>query len=158
MRKIWEKRLLPAVAAAALAALLCAAPAAAESGAPAEEHSVKISAWAAPEVAAAREAGWLSEEELGEDYTLPITRAQYARMAVRFIAAQRGVDAETLLREYGLDDPAAESPFSDTADPDILLAENQTLYLGAGKRCGYGMLRFLQKPFSTTDVYFRLLV
>ena len=41
---------------------------------------------------------------------------------------------------------------------DILLAENQTLYLGAGKRCGYGMLRFLQKPFSTTDVYFRLLV
>lgn len=41
---------------------------------------------------------------------------------------------------------------------NILLSENQTLYLGAGKRCGYGMLRFLQKPFSTTDVYFRLLV
>lgn len=39
----------------------------------------------------------------------------------------------------------------------ILLAENQTLYLGAGKRCGYGMIRFLSKPFPITDVYFRLL-
>lgn len=131
MRKIWEKRLLPAVAAAALAALLCAAPAAQEL--PEEvppRTEAKISAWAAPEVAAAREAGWLSEEELGKDYTLPITRAQYARMAVRFIAAQRGVDAETLLREYGLDDPAAESPFSDTADPDILLAEKLGIVKG----------------------------
>ena len=39
----------------------------------------------------------------------------------------------------------------------ILLAENQTLYLGAGKRCGYGMIRFLNEPFPITDVYFRLL-
>lgn len=39
----------------------------------------------------------------------------------------------------------------------ILLAENQALYLGAGKRCGYAMLRFLSKPFPVTDVYFRLL-
>lgn len=39
----------------------------------------------------------------------------------------------------------------------ILLAENQTLYLGAGKRCGYGMIRFLSQPFPITDVYFRLL-
>lgn len=39
----------------------------------------------------------------------------------------------------------------------ILLAENQTLYLGAGKRCGYGMIRFLNQPFPITDVYFRLL-
>lgn len=39
----------------------------------------------------------------------------------------------------------------------ILLAENQTLYLGAGKRCGYGMIRFLSEPFPITDVYFRLL-
>ena len=39
----------------------------------------------------------------------------------------------------------------------VLLAENQALYLGAGKRCGYAMLRFLSKPFPVTDVYFRLL-
>ena len=40
----------------------------------------------------------------------------------------------------------------------IILTENQSLYLGAGKRCGYGLLRFLNKPFPLTDVYFRLLV
>lgn len=40
----------------------------------------------------------------------------------------------------------------------ILLAENQTLYLGEGKRCGYGMICFLNRPFPVTDVYFRLLL
>ena len=40
----------------------------------------------------------------------------------------------------------------------LLLAENQSLYLGAGKRCSYGMICFLSKPFPVTDVYFRLLV
>ena len=64
----------------------------------------------------------------------PSPRAQYARMAVRFIAAQRGADPETLLREYGLDDPAAESPFSDTADPDILLAEKARHRQGRQRR------------------------
>ena len=39
----------------------------------------------------------------------------------------------------------------------ILLAENQTLYLGAGRRCGYGMIAFLGRPFPTTDAYFRML-
>lgn len=40
----------------------------------------------------------------------------------------------------------------------LILTENQALYLGEGKRCRYGMLRFLQRPFPLTDVYFRLLV
>ena len=40
----------------------------------------------------------------------------------------------------------------------LILTENQALYLGEGKRCGYAMLRFLQKPFPLTDVYFRPLV
>lgn len=40
----------------------------------------------------------------------------------------------------------------------ILLAENQTLYLGAGRRCGYGMAAFLGKPFPMTDAYFRMLL
>ena len=39
----------------------------------------------------------------------------------------------------------------------ILLAENQTLYLGAGRRCGYGMIAFLRDEFPVTDVYFRML-
>ena len=41
---------------------------------------------------------------------------------------------------------------------DLLLAENQTLYLGEGKRFGYGMICFLKEPFPVTDVYFRPLV
>ena len=44
------------------------------------------------------------------------------------------------------------------ASARILLAEKQTLYLGAGRRCGYGMLAFLGKPFPTTDAYFRMLL
>ena len=40
----------------------------------------------------------------------------------------------------------------------VLLAENQTLYLGAGRRCGYGMIAFLRGEFPVTDVYFRMLL
>lgn len=40
----------------------------------------------------------------------------------------------------------------------IILTGNQALYLGEGKRCSYGMLRFLGKPFPLTDVYFRMLI
>ena len=40
----------------------------------------------------------------------------------------------------------------------VLLAENQTLYLGAGRRCGYGMIAFLHGEFPVTDVYFRMLL
>lgn len=44
------------------------------------------------------------------------------------------------------------------ANARILLAENQALYLGAGRRCGYGMVAFLGKPFPMTDAYFRMLL
>ena len=44
------------------------------------------------------------------------------------------------------------------ANARILLAESQTLYLGAGRRCGYGMLAFLGKPFPVSDAYFRMLL
>lgn len=40
----------------------------------------------------------------------------------------------------------------------VLLAENQALYLGAGRRCGYGMIAFLRGEFPITDVYFRMLL
>lgn len=44
------------------------------------------------------------------------------------------------------------------ANARILLAENQTLYLGAGRRCGYGVVAFLGKSFPLTDAYFRMLL
>ena len=40
----------------------------------------------------------------------------------------------------------------------ILLAENQALYPGAGRRCGYGMIAFLNRPFPASDMYFRMLL
>lgn len=40
----------------------------------------------------------------------------------------------------------------------LLLSENQVLYLGEGKRCGYGMIHFLNKAFPLADMYFRLLL
>ncbi len=40
----------------------------------------------------------------------------------------------------------------------LFLAETQSLYLGQGKRCPYGMLRPLAKPFSTAEMYFRALL
>lgn len=44
------------------------------------------------------------------------------------------------------------------ANARILLAENQTLYLGSGRRCGYGVVAFLGKSFPLTDAYFRMLL
>lgn len=44
------------------------------------------------------------------------------------------------------------------AKAQLVLAENQALYLGAGRRCGYAMLRFLKEPFPVRDGYFRLLL
>ena len=44
------------------------------------------------------------------------------------------------------------------ANARILLAENQTLYLGSGRRCGYGMIACLGRPFSGPDAYFRMLL
>ena len=41
---------------------------------------------------------------------------------------------------------------------ELLLGGGQTLYLGQGKRYQYGMIRFLRKPFSVSDVYFRILI
>ena len=40
----------------------------------------------------------------------------------------------------------------------LLLAGNQALYLGAGRRFGYGMIAFLKQPFSVVDAYFRMLL
>lgn len=40
----------------------------------------------------------------------------------------------------------------------LILAENQSLYLGAGRRCGYGMLRFLKGRFPVRDLYFSQLI
>ena len=53
--------------------------------------------------------------------------------------------------------PRGKRPAQPT--PRILLAENQTLYLGSGRRCGYGMLAFLGKPLLRSPMrIFRMLL
>lgn len=66
------------------------------------------------------------------------------------LQADNDYSADTLLQA------AREHTGLETAD--ILLAEPQTLYPGLGRRCRYGMVRFLKEPFSVTDVYFRVLL
>lgn len=71
---------------------------------------------------------------------------------LQFLELQADNDycADTLLQA------AREKTGADKAR--ILLAENQSLYLGAGRRCGYGMIAFLRGEFPVTDVYFRMLL
>ena len=125
MERKWKKCLRAAAAAAVLCLLLCTCAAAEETAPPAGSglQDVKISNWARKEVQTAYSQGWVPDAaQLGGDYTQSITRAQYARLAVYFIAAQRQTTAEALLEENALTGEITDSPFSDTADPYILLA------------------------------------
>ena len=77
---------------------------------------------------------------------------------------RRGLTVVSTRRGYGLyftkGDQLLQAAREKTgaANARILLAENQTLYLGSGRRCGYGMIAFLGRPFSVTDAYFRMLL
>ena len=93
-----------------------------------------ISQWARESVAAAYEAGLVSETtDLGEDYTRDITRLQFARLAVDFIAAEKGKSVLELADEYGLvfqtdDSEAAASNENDDDDTDSAGDDNDTAY------------------------------
>ena len=133
MKRSWRKWLRAAVIAAALSALLCAGAVAEESATPAAGglQNVKISSWAREEVQAAYDQGWMTDDlALGGDYTRSITRAQYARLAAHFMAAQRQTTVEALLEENGLTGEVTDSPFSDTADPYLILAANMGIVKG----------------------------
>jgi hypothetical protein len=63
----------------------------------------KISAWAREGVAAAYEAGLVQQSfDLGEDYSQYVTRLQLARLAVDFVAAEKGLSARTLAEQFEL--------------------------------------------------------
>ncbi len=99
----------------------------------AQEQSV-LSPWAVEEVAQAWETGIVPADlDLGEDYTAPISRGAFARLAVETAALCRGTDTAELLAEYGLEaeSVAEESPFADTADPYVVLAARMGLVQGS---------------------------
>ena len=62
---------------------------------------VKISDWAVEEVRAAYAAGLVPAElDLGQDYTVPISRESFVRLAVELVAVWRETDVPTLMEEY----------------------------------------------------------
>ena len=62
-----------------------------------------ISPWAQESVIEAYETGLISKRlALGEDYTQCITRLQFARMAVDFIASEKDTSALTFANDFGL--------------------------------------------------------
>lgn len=86
---------------------------------------VKISDWAVAEVNAAYAAGLIPAElDLGQDYTVPINRESFVRLAVELVAVWRETDVPTLMEEY-----------------EILLAEED----------GTGTLNVVQSSFVDTN-------
>ena len=70
--------------------------------------------WAKAELAEADGAGLIPESLRTADLTQPITRAEFAAVSVKVYEALSGLTAET----------AAENPFTDTSDPEVLKALN----------------------------------
>jgi hypothetical protein len=85
---------------------------------------IGISPWAREGVLKVYEAGLVAQSfALGDNYTLPITRVQFARLAVDFAAVERGLTTLALAEKFGLDfiDPADEKTTTGASDTDEAL-------------------------------------
>lgn len=110
----------------------------------------RISTWAVEEISRAKELGLIpiSDNELPADYTQPITRGQFRRIAMEFLALQENCDIESLseLVELYLGEKgeynALKNPFDDGDTEDAI-----AYYLGVIK--GYGDGRFDPDGFIT---------
>lgn len=80
----------------------------------------RASAWAEPELAEAAELGLIPTILAGQDLTAPVTRAEFAAVAVKVYEALTG---ETALA-------APLNPFTDTNDPEVLKAYHTELAVG----------------------------
>ncbi len=83
--------------------------------------------WARERLTAALEMGFVPQDLQGA-YTQPILRGEFARFALKWVEVTTGKDAETLLDERG----SRNVTFSDTDDPELLLAANLGLIDGSG--------------------------
>lgn len=91
MKTAAMQRAMPVVLCLVLVGLLCLPCAA-------QEQSV-LSPWAVEEVAQAWETGIVPADlDLGEDYTAPISRGAFARLAVETAALCRGTDTQNFWR------------------------------------------------------------
>lgn len=70
------------------------------------------SAWAKPELDEANEKGLIPESMIGADMTKPITREEFAELAIKLYETTTGTKAKA----------TSPNPFSDTINPEILKA------------------------------------
>jgi len=78
------------------------------------------SGWAKPELEQAAQLGLIPDSLQNADLTKPITRAEFAAVAVKTYEALSGTTAL----------PAVTNPFTDTADVEVLKAYNANLMVG----------------------------
>lgn len=78
------------------------------------------SVWAKPELDEANEKGLIPASLKGADMTKPITREEFAELAVKLFEITTGIKAQ----------PASPNPFSDTTNPEILKAFNLGITTG----------------------------
>ena len=85
------------------------------------EVTAKVSGWA-KELVDSAAANGLIADGLGDDYTVSITRAQFAAVTVKLYEAMSGETAPA----------AGDSPFTDTTDPAVIQAESLGFVGGKG--------------------------
>ena len=86
-----------------------------------EPVTAKVSDWAKEQVDSAAANGLIADG-LGDDYTVNITRAQFAAVTVKLYEAMSGEAAPA----------AGDSPFTDTTDPAVIQAESLGFVGGKG--------------------------
>lgn len=107
----------------------------------------KVSAWAREQVDSAAVKGLMSDC-LGDDFTVNITRAQFAALSVKLYEAMSGETA-----------PApGESPFSDTDDPAVIQANALGIVKGGndGKFAPDNLVTRQEMAIILSNVYTRL--
>lgn len=83
------------------------------------ENGLIISPWAQESVKKAAESGLVSENaELGSDYTMNLTRLQFACLAVDFVSAEKKTESDESAPPSGSEPPEiTQGSFSDTDSP-----------------------------------------
>lgn len=83
------------------------------------------SSWAQDEVTAAKKAG-LVPDDLAGHYTIPITRAEYCRLAIRLIEVYTGLSITDTVKKVN------KNAFGDTSDMNVLYAQALGIVEGRG--------------------------
>lgn len=83
----------------------------------------KASSWAEGELQAAYDSGLIPDILIGADMTQPITREEFAELAVRL--CEKTIDEDIL--------PASPNPFTDTMNPQVLKAYKLGITTGTSK-------------------------